>query len=231
VSDKGFSGFPSASIAYLSGITTHNEKAWFDANRTLYESGYVEPARAFVATLGPRLREISPSVQFDPKINGSIGRVNRDIRFSKDKRPYKTHLDIMFWHGERRAWDAPGFWFRLTADEVWLGCGLYHLEGEALESFRQSVIHPRSAKALLAAVDAVEAAGAYRIGEPDRKLLPRGYAAEGPAAKYLLHEGLHATIKLPSAAAASATLVDDCVGHYRAMWPVSAWLMAEVTGS
>lgn len=227
----GFAGFPEASFAFLSGIAAHNEKSWFDANRGLYESGYVAPAREFVAALGPRLREISSAVQFDPKINGSIGRVNRDIRFSKDKRPYKTHLDMMFWHGQRRAWDAPGFWFRLTADEVWLGCGLYGMRDDVLESFRQSVIHPRSARALLAAVAAVEGAGRYEIGEADRKLMPRGYAADGPAAGYLLYESLHAVIRLPAAAARTADFLDDSVGHYRAMWPISEWLLKEVSGA
>ena len=219
----GFPGFPEATFEFLSGITMHNEKAWFDANRPLYEAGYVAPARAFVAALGPRLRGISPAVQFDP-------RINRDIRFSKDKRPYKTHLDLMFWHGEKRGWDSPGFWFRITTDEIWLGCGLYGMHDDVLESFRQSLIHPRSAKALLAAVAAVEGAGAYEIGEANRKLMPRGYDATGPAAKFLLNESLTALIRLPAPAARAATFLDDCLGHYRAMWPISEWLLKEVTG-
>lgn len=226
----GFAGFPAATFEFLAGVAIHNEKAWFDANRALYEAGYVEPAKAFVAALGPRLKEISPGVQFDPRVNGSIARVNRDIRFSKDKRPYKTHLDVMFWHGERRSWDAPGFWFRITPDEIWLGVGLYGMQGELLENFRQSVIHPRSAKALLTAVEAVRAAGPYEIGERTRKLMPRGYPADGVAAEYLLHEGLTGLIKLPAPAAQAANFLDDCLGHYRAMWPIGKWLLDEVSG-
>ena len=227
--ETGFDSFPAETLTFLTGIAEHNEKAWFEANRALYEGGYIAPARAFVAALGPRLRAVSPTVRFDPKVNGSMSRINRDIRFSKDKRPYKTHLDLWFWHGERRGWDCPGFWFRLTPDRLWLGVGMHGMTGEALESYRQSVIHPRSAKALLAAVEEVRSAGSYSLGEPDRKLMPRGYAADGVAASYLLRESLTASIELPAEAVRSADFLDPCAGHYRAMWPIGRWLLAEVS--
>lgn len=226
---EAFEGFPAATFTFLDGLAMHNEKTWFDANRQLYDEGYVAPARAFVAAMGPRLRALSPGVQFEPKIGGSIGRINRDIRFSKDKRPYKTHLDLWFWHGEQKGWDRPGFWFHLTAEKVFLGSGLHGMQGDNLEAFRQSVIHPRSAKALLAAVDAVAQAGPYELGEKTRKLLPRGYAADGPAAEYLLYESLHAGTDLPAEAARRADFIDVCFAHYKATWPISQWLLAEVT--
>ena len=74
------------------------------------------PALAFVAAIGPRLQKISPSVAFEPKINGSLFRINRDVRFAKDKRPYKNHIDMWFWHGDKRGWASPGFFFRLAPD-------------------------------------------------------------------------------------------------------------------
>lgn len=224
-----FNGFPAATFEFLNGIAAHNEKVWFDAHRPLYEAGYVEPGKAFVAAIGPSLRDISPDVQFDPRVNGSIGRVNRDIRFSKDKRPYKSHLNMWFWHGDRKGWDTPGFYLSLTPERIYLGTGMHGLQGEALESFRQSVIHPRSAKALLKAVESVRAAGPYDISET-RKLMPRGYAADGPAAEYLLYESLHAGIEMPGEAALSPGFLDTCLKHFRATWPISKWLLDEVSG-
>ncbi len=103
------------------------------------------------------------------------------------------------------------------------------MQGETLESFRQSVIHPRSARALLAAVTSVTGAGPYRIGEASRKLMPRGYAADGLAAPYLLHESLDASIELPGEAARSADFLEQCIVHYAAMWPIGKWLLDEVT--
>ena len=67
------SGFPKQTFEFLTGISEHNRKEWFEKNRALYEAGYVEPAKALVAELGPRLRALSPTVQFDPKVDDSLG--------------------------------------------------------------------------------------------------------------------------------------------------------------
>lgn len=221
--------FPQASLGFLRGIGANNGKAWFDANRALYEAGYVEPGRAFVAEMGPRLATLSPNVQYAPKINGSISRINRDVRFSKDKRPYKDHLDLWFWHGERRGWDCPGFWFRLTADSVYLGTGMHGFQKEALESFRHSVELPRSGKALLEAVAAVRAKGDYSIGEKTRKRPPRGFEAPEDRAEFLLYERLTAGIQLPSSAALEPEFADICFEHFAATWPIGQWLLAEIS--
>jgi uncharacterized protein (TIGR02453 family) len=223
-----FDGFPKETLAFLDGIARNNEKAWFDAHRDLYEAGYIAPARSFVDALGLRLRSIAPAVQFSTRINGSLSRINRDVRFSKDKRPYKEHLGIWFWHGERRRWDVPGFWFELTPRQVQLGVGLYMMQGEQLDSFRQSVVHPRSGKALLAAIAETAARGDYEIGGKTRKLLPRGFATDPDRVGYLLHEGLHASISLPVSAASGPELVDLCLDHFSALWPINRWLLAEV---
>jgi uncharacterized protein (TIGR02453 family) len=97
-----FGGFPKGTAKFLRGLSKNNEKAWFEAHRGDYQTGYVEPALAFVEAIGPRLQKISPSISFEPKINGSLFRINRDVRFAKDKRPYKDHIDLWFWHGDKR---------------------------------------------------------------------------------------------------------------------------------
>lgn len=222
--------FPAETFAFLEGIAANNAKTWFEANRALYEKGYVEAGKAFVTELGPRLREISPSVQFDPRVNGSIGRINRDIRFSKDKRPYKTHLGMWFWHGEKKGWDKPGFWFGITPEHLQLGTGWWGFPKDALDEFRQSVIHPRSGKALVAAVEAVKAKGPYEIGGKTRKLLPKGFSTDPERQEYLLYEGLHTYLELPVAAARSPGLIDLCLEHSANAWPINKWLLDEGIG-
>jgi uncharacterized protein (TIGR02453 family) len=224
---EAFTGFPKETFAFLEGIAAHNEKAWFEDHRDLYEAGYVAPARAFVEALGPRLRKISPGVQYEAKANGSLSRVNRDIRFSKDKRPYKDHLDIWFWHGDRKGWSCPGFWFRLTPREVYIGVGMHHLEKDELEAFRNSIVHPRSGKALLAAVAAVEKSG-YAVDGKSRKIPPKGFATDADRAGYLLYEGLHAGTHLPAKTAMKPDFVDACAKQYAALWPIGRWLLEEV---
>lgn len=223
-----FTGFPQATFAFLAGIAANNEKSWFDANRALYETGYVEPGRAFVEAMGPRLRELSPEVRFEPKINASIMRVNRDTRFSKDKRPYKDHLDLWFWHGERKGWTHPGFFMRLTAESVWLGCGMHHFEGDAMSRYRDAVVDERSGAALVAAIAQVEAAGDYAVGGMPRKQVPRGYDKDGRRAKYLLWESLPAMAQVSVAEARAADFGDKAFAHFRNTWPVGQWLLDHV---
>lgn len=221
-------GFPAETQRFLAGISADNSKAWFEANRALYEAGFVAPAKAFVAAIGPRLKEISPEVQFEPKVNGSISRINRDIRFSKDKRPYKDHLDLIFWHGEKRSFAAPGFWFRMTAGEVMLGVGCYRFEGETLDGFRQSIVHPRSGRELLQVVAEIKASGAYEIGEKTRKRPPAGFSAPGELAEYLLYEGLFVSVTLPVETAQAEGFIETCLSHYRRMWPIGEWIDREI---
>jgi len=220
-------GFPAETFAFITGLSEHNEKAWFDANRPLYEAGYVEAGKAFVAEIGPKLRVISPAVQFEAKINGSIARINRDIRFSKDKRPYKDHLDLWFWHGDRRSWQQPGFWFSLTPKGVYCGSGLYIFEGERLDAYRQSVIHPRSGKALAAMAADLKARG-YTVEGKTRKRMPRGFETDPDRAEFLLHDGLFATAEMPLAEAAKPGFSKTVLKHFEATWPVNKWLLDEV---
>lgn len=220
--------FPEETLRFVRGIAAHNEKAWFEANRELYETGYVRAGCEFVDAVGPQLRALSPDVQFAPRINGSLSRINRDIRFSKDKRPYKTHVGHWFWHGEKRSWNAPGFYMHVSADEVFIAVGMYGFGKEVLETYRSAVVLNRSGKALVAAVGAVKAAGEYEIGEKTRKLMPRGYEAPQDRAEFLLHEGLAASIRLPAEAALEPGFSDRCAQHFAAMWPVGQWLLTEL---
>ena len=86
----------------------------------------------------------------------------------------------------------PGFWFELTPQHLQLGVGMYMLQGEPLDAFRQSIIHPRSGKALLAAIAALK--GRYEIGGKTRKLMPRGFDTDADRRDYLLYEGLYTHI-------------------------------------
>jgi uncharacterized protein (TIGR02453 family) len=228
MTDGGFSAFPAETLQFLSGIADNNSKDWFEANRDLYEAGYVAPGREFVETLGPRLKKVSPTVRYEPKINGSIARINRDVRFSRDKRPYKDHLDLWFWHGEKRGWDRPGFFLRITPERLFLGTGMHQFEGKMLDDFRAAVLAERSGEALMKAIDEVKASGPYEIGGATRKTTPRGFDANHERAGLLLHEGLHAGLELPVAEAFKDRFADRALAHFAATWPIGQWLLEEV---
>lgn len=223
----GFSGFPEGTFRFLAGIAAHNERPWFEAHRRDYEQFYVAPARALVETLGPRLRTISRGVSFAAKVNGSIFRIHRDVRFSSDKSPYRTHLDLWFWEGERRGWSAPGFFLRMFADRLILGTGMHRFAPEQLERYREAVLDDRSGRALHDAIEKVQREGRYVIGGATRKQVPRGYDPDHARAELLLHEGLWAELIGPlPAPVRSAELVEHCLEHYRAMFPITKWMLS-----
>lgn len=230
VDGAGFSHFPPETETFLRGIAANNDKGWFEAHRGLYEAGYVEAGRAFVEAIGPRLEQISPQVRYEARTNGSMMRINRDVRFSKDKRPYKDHLDLWFWHGDRKGWDMPGFYLRITPDLAMLGSGMHALQGPMLDRFRDAVADAARGERLRAVIGAVSAAG-YEVGGATRKTVPRGFDRDHPRATLLLHEGLYAGLELPAAEALEPGFADRAVAHFRATWPIGQWLLDEVAGA
>ena len=136
-----------------------------------------------------------PVPNYEPRINGSLFRINRDVRFAKDKRPYKDHIDLWFWHGDKRGWESPGFFFRMLSDRLILGAGMHRFEKAQLEKFRNAVLDQRAGKALAKTVREVSVAGPYEIGGATRKSVPRGLDTSHERAGFLLHEGLFASFE------------------------------------
>jgi len=220
-----FPGFPDETFRFLRGLSRHNDKDWFERHRAEYDAGYVEPAKAFVAAMGPRLRAIAPEVGFEPRVNGSIFRIHRDVRFSKDKTPYKDHLDLWFWIGERRGWDTPGFFFRMFHDRLLLGAGMHRFDKSPLDRYRRAVLADRTGRALAGLCDEVRAAG-YSIGGATRKTVPRGLDPAHPRAALLLHEGLWAERDVTiSDEPRSPAFADSCASHWAACWPIARWIV------
>jgi uncharacterized protein (TIGR02453 family) len=221
-----FEGFGETTFQFLRGLTANNEKPWFEAHRSQYEAGYVQPALAFVAAIGPRLQLIDSRVQFEPRINGSLFRINRDVRFSSDKTPYKTNLDLWFWYGDRKSWATPGFFLRLTLEQLTLGAGIHQFSPDALKVFRAKVLDEDLGRRLTACTEAITASGDYAIGGETRKTVPRGFDADHERARFLRHEGLHAMQESGLPAEVSRPgFVDYCVERFRAVAPVNAWLV------
>jgi uncharacterized protein (TIGR02453 family) len=221
-----FTGFSAASFRFLKDVGRNNNKEWFQAHRAAYEDDLLEPALAFIEAIGPQIAKFSPDVRAEPKIGGSMIRINRDIRFSKDKRPYKNHLDMSFRCGDSK--ESPGYWFRLTPTALTLGAGMHMLDKPALERYRQSVAEERSGAALQKAVKKVGSAG-YDLGGEHYKRVPSGFEPDHPRAALLRHNGVYAgtEMKLPPEAR-TATFPAFCARHYKRMAPLMDWLSANV---
>ena len=191
VSTSTFTGFPAEGLEFLAGLRKENSKAYFDAHRGAYESALLAPAKDFVVALGEQLHaRVSPRIRAEPRVNGSILRINRDIRFSADKRPYKDHLDFWFWEGEGPSREHPGLFVRLRAERVGLGAGMHHFTPPVLTAYRAAVGDERTGAALEEAIArATELPGAV-LGTARYKRVPQGYGADHPRAELLRHGAL-----------------------------------------
>ncbi len=219
-----FPWFPKETVRFLAGLRAHNERDWFEAHRDDYQRFFLAPAVAFAEALAPRLRELDPDVNVEPRVNGSIMRINRDVRFSKDKSPYKDHLDLWFWTGDKKGWDASGFFFRLRPDRLLLGAGMHGFMPPVLPRYRAAVLDAGQGKALAALVAKLRKAG-YAVGGESYKKVPAGVPADHPRAALLRHGGLYAGWEdRPPTSLGTPKFVDFVAKHYAALAPIHRWL-------
>jgi len=179
-----FTGFPAETVTFLTQLSKNNTKQWFDSHRSDYEDYYLEPAKAFVVAAGEAISQFNPNIEAQPKVNGSIWRINRDIRFSADKTPYKDHLDISFWEGERKT-AVSGYFFRITPEGIGLGVGAHGFDKQRLAAYREAVVDTRTRNKLIKAAEKTRQAGYPLLGE-HYKRLPRGHEDAPEAAHDLL---------------------------------------------
>ena len=128
-------------LGFLSDLAAHNNREWFQANKERYEQSVRDPFLQLVADLQPRLKKISPHFVADPRpVGGSMMRIYRDTRFSKDKTPYKTGVMAHFWHAKGKEGATPAFYLRLRPGESAAGGGIWHPEPDALKRIRNAIV-------------------------------------------------------------------------------------------
>lgn len=223
-----FNGFPEDVLRFIHELTENNDKAWFEANKQRYTEGVIANAPAFVTEFGERLQaEISPHIQYDTRTNGagSMLRIHRDTRFSKDKTPYKTNIAFVFWEGARKKMENPSFGFQFGTFGAGIYGGLWNLPKELLEPYREAVVDTVHGEELWQALEDVKNAGDYEIKAEAYKRVPSGYDPDHPAAELLKYKGLYAmSPQFDIELVTRPELVDVCVEHCKNMAPLQQWL-------
>jgi uncharacterized protein (TIGR02453 family) len=221
-----FSGFTKKSLKFFSDLQKNNSKGWFNENRNLFDSEILIPAKAFVTAMGDKLRKISPDIVADPRTDKSIFRIYRDIRFSKEKIPYKTHLGIYFWEGAGKKLENPGFYFHFDKDSVFIGVGMHIFPKQMLTAYRDAVVDPKKGEKLEKAIKDVSKNNTeYSLGWKQYKQTPRGYDKDHPRADYLLYGGIgfHYKSEIPGEFY-SNKLLDYTYKIFKDMSPIHFWI-------
>ncbi len=225
-----FPGFSRDLPRFLENLEANNNRDWFTRHRADYEGLLLEPARQFVTALVPVLRQLSPAIHGEPRVNGSIKRINRDVRFSKDKSPYKPALHLAFWQGGAGPKHAPSYHFYLTPKTLGFGAGLHAFLDDHLTRFRQAVCDEAKAAGLRRALAGALNGAGYDIGAPELQRVPRGFPADSAAADLLRHKGLHVRKSGPVPQEVfGADAPAFVASQFAPLVPLQDWLVAEVS--
>ena len=132
-------------LTFLRQLKRNNNRDWFNANKPRFIEHVRDPLSKFVVDFAPKLKKISPHFKADPRPNGgSIFRIYRDTRFSKDKTPYKTWAAVQFRHDAGKDVHAPGFYLHLEPGGVFAGVGVWHPDSSALAKIRTTIDEKRT---------------------------------------------------------------------------------------
>jgi len=171
--------FNRKTISFLKELSQNNNKVWFDKNRQRYEDEVRTPALNYIESMDQHMAKISPHfIVSAKKVGGSLMRVHKDIRFSKDKTPYKTNIGIHFKHARGKDVHAPGFYFHIEPGEVFLGAGIWRPESSTLKNVRTLMDeYPKEWKKL---ANKLTSKNDFKFGGDSLKRPPKGFDAEHP---------------------------------------------------
>lgn len=223
-----FEGFDKSLFAYFKDLAANNEKAWFEANRDRYENDVRAPMKAFVEDIAPKLAKISPNFIADPK--KSLFRIHRDVRFSKDKSPYKTNAGIHLRHQRGKDAHAPGYYLHLEPGAVFCGGGVWQPAPDALLSIRTAIAEqPKAWRKALSAKKFADTFGDLREGDPLVRP-PKGFDAEHEMIDYLKRRSFFAMKDFTPRDAADPGFVNEAANVFAAAAPVMRF-MTEAVGA
>ena len=193
---------------FLLDLQANNTREWFQDHKGRYEEHVKEPLLRFIQDFEPHLHSISEHFVADPRPNGgSMFRIYRDIRFSKDKTPYKTQAAVHFRHEAGKTAHAPGFYLHLAPDEIFAGVGIWRPDSATLKRIRDRIAVRRTDWEN--AVRAPEFAQEFELAGDSLKRPPKGFDPEDPHIEDLKRKDHVATFPFTEEEATEAGFIES----------------------
>ena len=208
---------------FFKDLAKNNNKEWFDANRKRYEESVKKPFEAFTSEVIKRIAKHDKTITIGPK--EAIFRINKDIRFSKDKTPYKLNTSAIISPAGRKDHATPGIYFELGPESVKFYGGAYQPEKDQLEKIRTAIL--RDGKGFRKAIEGkafTTLVGTVK-GEVNKVLAPE-FKAMMAKEPLIANKQFYVGAELPAKLVADAKLMEVLMDHYQAMCPFNAWLAA-----
>ena len=219
--DFTFPGFPPQARQFLRELRANNNRDWFQARKPDYEEFVRDPLRELALEVSMAIAEHSPGHDIDPR--KAVYRIYRDVRFSKNKDPYKTHAAAVFPPTGLERHAGAGFYFHFSAEELLIGGGVYAPAPDALRRIRSQIA--ANAAELRGILSARDYRAHFSGLEGQRlKRTPRGFAADHPAADLLVYKQFLSGTTLGAEAIEQPSLGPLLDRHFRAIAPLLAYL-------
>lgn len=231
MADKSsFCGFTKSTFKFFKDLENNNSREWFEDHRSIFEKHVMNPAQEFIMDMGELLKPMCPKIVAIPKVDKSIFRIYRDVRFSKDKTPYKTHLGIFLWEGPRKKLGNPGFYLQLDKSSILIAGGLYQLPKELMKPYRDAISDSKKGAEVATIIKNIMVKSSYNLGGSHYKRIPRGYNPENPNADLLLHDGLYLYHKgeVPKQVY-SSDFLNYCLEIFEDIMPLHVWIRDNVS--
>jgi len=221
--------FTAAALRFFRALARHNTKPWFETHRADYEREVRAPMQALIEEMDVRLARFAPEITGDPK--RSMFRIYRDIRFSKDKSPYKTHAACWFRHrdadqrvGSEAEGGGAGFYFHLSPGASFVGAGIWMPPRPMLGRLRDAIAaDPKRFERIVRDVSLLRRYGGLD-DEAVLKRMPHGFAETHPAARWLKYQSYTAGRRLKDAEVTSARLPVLLEADFVRLLPLVRWL-------
>lgn len=219
---KGYPGIPEETIRFLAALERNNTREWFEQHREDYHRWFEEAGHALKDALVDKTRNLSPDTA---RVEAKFFRIYRDVRFSRDKTPYRTDIKIGLaepFTGE--ACSRPMFGFGLHATQQIISGGRMHLSGDSIKRMRIAIDDDSSGKSLQSIITRLSKKG-FSFSEPHYKRVPKGFRANHPREELLRLNALYAQLYQPvTEQTHSAALISHIVNHFRELLPLHAWI-------
>jgi uncharacterized protein (TIGR02453 family) len=218
---------PRQTFTFLRQLAANNTREWFTANKERYLDDVRDPLLQFVAAFAPRLGKISRHMIADPRpVGGSLFRIHRDTRFSRDKRPYKTQAGMSFRHAAGRDVHGPVFYLHLEPGGVFMAAGMWHPEPEILKRVRDAIVADPKAWQGIRKSRALALDDGH---EGDRlKRAPQGYDPQHPFADDLKRKSFTASTPFTEAQACAPDFLERFAKACRQKAPLMQFLTGAV---
>jgi len=215
--------FKQSSFKFLQKLSKNNDREWFNEHKQEYEDEIRTPALMFIADISDDLAKISPHFYAIPKkVGGSLMRVYRDIRFGKDKTPYKTHVGIQFRHAMGKDVHSPGFYLHIEKNNCFVGVGIWRPDSPSLAKIRQEIISKE--KQWLAASLDKKFKKQFEFTGESLINAPRGYAKDHPLLEDLKRKDFIALSPLSDEEVCSPKLKSLVLKRFKAGEPLMMFL-------